>query len=108
MSLRLSTDGAKMRTVADTDVVADLSAYLEQCQTEGPIVITQNGKRVAVLLAPRDEDELERLILAHSPRFEALLDRSHQSIEEGKGLSPDAFWQAVEQRHKEKGQGGHG
>jgi prevent-host-death family protein len=93
-----------MKTVSDAEVSADLSAYLEQCQTEGPIVITQNGKKVAVLLAPRDDDDLERLVLAHSPRFQALLDRSEQSIEAGKGLSRDEFWQAVEQRHKEKEQ----
>jgi prevent-host-death family protein len=96
--------GPEMKTVSDTDVSADWSAYLEQCQTEGPIVITQNGKRVAVLLAPRDDD-LERLVLAHSPHFQALLDQSRQSISAGKGLSRDAFWETVERRHEEKEQG---
>jgi len=40
----------------------------------------------------------ERLLLARSPRFQALLDRSRRSIRAGKGLSRDAFWQAVARR----------
>ena len=91
-----------MRSVPVADVEADLSAYLEQCRTEGPIAITQNGETIAVLLAPRDEDDLERLSLGHSPRFQALLDQSRQSIKAGKGLSRDAFWQAVEARDSER------
>ena len=52
-----------------------------------------------MLLAPLDDDDLERLILAHSPRFQALLDKSRGSIKRGKGLLRDEFWQAVEQRY---------
>jgi prevent-host-death family protein len=93
-----------MKLVAVADLRADLNTYLEQCQTEGPIVITQNGKTVAVLLAPRDDEDLERLVLGRSPRFQALLARSHQSIEDGKGLSRDEFWRAVEDRRAGDGQ----
>src|SRR5438132_775995 len=69
-----------MDQVSVADVEADLSACLERCRTEGPIVITRNGENVAVLLVPRDEDDLERLVLAHSPRFQALLERSRESL----------------------------
>ena len=44
--------------------------------------------------------DLERLMPRHSPRFQALLNRSRQSIEEGKGLSDDDFWVAVRKRGK--------
>ena len=43
---------------------------------------------------------LENLILSRSPRFQALLDKSRQSIQAGKGLSRKEFWQAVAERHK--------
>jgi prevent-host-death family protein len=86
-----------MRIAPLADVKARLSAYVEQC-AEGPIVITRNGKAVAVLLAPVNDDDLERLLLARSPRFQALLDKSRQSIKEGKGLSAQAFWKAVRKR----------
>lgn len=87
-----------MRIAPLADVKARLSAYVDECGDTGPIVITRNGKPVAVLLAPTDDDDLERLILARSPRFRELLDRSRQSIAEGKGLSEEQLWQAVSER----------
>ena len=84
-----------MRIASLADVKARLSAYLEQCETKGPIVITRNGKAVAVLLAPYDADDLERIVLARSPRFQALLNKSRNSIKRGKGLSRDAFWKCT-------------
>lgn len=91
-----------MRIVPLADVQARMSAYLDQCETEGPIVITRNGKAVAVLLAPVDDDDLEHLLLARSPRFQALLDKSRQSIKAGRGLSSQDFWQAVADRRRTK------
>jgi len=87
-----------MRIAPLADVKARLSAYLDQCGVEGPVVITRNGKPVAVLVVPYDDDDLERLLLARSPQFQALLKRSRQSIKAGKGLSEKAFWEAVRKR----------
>jgi prevent-host-death family protein len=89
-----------MRIAPLADVKARLSAYLEQCTTEGPIVITRNGRPVAVLLTPVDDDDLEGLLLARSRRFQALLDKSRRSIRSGKGLTHTDFWKAVAQRQK--------
>ncbi len=87
-----------MRIAPLADVKARLSAYLDECQTTGPIVITRNGKAVAVLLAPGNDDDLERILLAHSPRFQKLLDKSRQSVNAGKGMSRNTFWKTVHQR----------
>ena len=84
-----------MKIAPLAEVKAHLSAYVEQAQSEGPIVITRNGKAAAVLIAPMEED-LEGLLLARSPRLQAILDRSRQSIEAGQGLTADEFWQTVE------------
>jgi len=89
-----------MRIAPLADVKARLSAYLEECETEGPVIITRNGRAVAVLLAPVDDNDLENLILSRSPRFQALLDKSRQSLKAGKGLSRKEFWRAVAERHK--------
>ena len=51
-----------MKIASVADVKARLSAYLKESQ-EGPVIVTRNGKAVAVLLAVTDEDELERLVL---------------------------------------------
>jgi prevent-host-death family protein len=66
-----------MKIAALADVKAHLSAYVEECENEGPVIITRNGKAAAVLLAPKDNDDLERLMLAHSRRFQ-LCSASHE------------------------------
>jgi prevent-host-death family protein len=91
-----------MRIAPLADVKARLSAYVDECGTEGPIVITRNGKPVAVLLVPNDDDDLERLLLGRSSRFQAMLNRSRQSIKDGHGLSEEAFWNAVRKRAEER------
>jgi prevent-host-death family protein len=89
-----------MRTTTLTDVKARLSTYINECASEGPVIITRNGKPVAVLLAPTDEADLDRLMLARSPRFQALLNKSRRSISAGKDLSSDEFWKMVQKRHR--------
>src|SRR5437762_1462576 len=84
-----------MKIASVADVKARLSAFLKESK-EGPVIVTRNGKAVAVLLAVTDEDELERLVLAHSPKFQALLDKSRRQIEETGGISHDVFWREVE------------
>jgi len=83
-----------MKIASVADVKAHLSAYLKQSQT-GPVIVTRNGKAVAVLLAVSDDDELERLVLAHSPKFRAILDKSRRQIAETGGIPHDVFWQDV-------------
>ena len=46
-----------MRIAPLADVKARLSAYVDECGADGPIVITRNGKAVAVLLVPNDDDD---------------------------------------------------
>jgi prevent-host-death family protein len=87
-----------MKIAPLADVKARLSAYVEQAETEGPVIITRNGKAVAVLISPQDDDDLERLVLSRSPRLQALLQKSRRSIQAGKGLAADDFWRAARQR----------
>ena len=80
-----------------------MSAYVDHVEAEGPVVITWNGKPVVVLLAPRNAEDLERLVPAHSPRSQALLDESRGSNEASKGLTRNAFWKALaERRHDQR------
>src|SRR5713101_6133894 len=89
-----------MKIASDADVKARLSAYLKETQ-EGPVIVTRNGKPVAVLLAVTDEDELERLVLAHSPKFQAILEKSRRQIEETGGILHDDFWRELEAESRE-------
>ena len=62
----------------------------------GPVIVTRNGKPVAVLLAVEDDDELERLVLSRSRRFRALLAAARRGIRAGKGLDHESFWREME------------
>jgi len=84
-----------MRIAPVADVKARLSAHLRACR-EGPVVITRNGKPVAVLLAVEDEEDLERLVLAYTPKFRAILDAARKQIRETGGIRHEDFWQEVE------------
>ena len=84
-----------MKIAPLADVKARLSAYIEQSENEGPVVITRNGKAVAVLIAPVDDDDVESLVFARSPRLQKLLNKSRASIKAGKGLTSKRFWNAV-------------
>ncbi|MGD0613339.1 MAG: type II toxin-antitoxin system Phd/YefM family antitoxin [Anaerolineales bacterium] len=89
-----------MRVASLADVKAKLSAYLQEAETTGPVVITRNGKAVAILLAPIDDDDLERLLFSRSPRFQALLTKSRESIQAGKGIPHRTFWKAVKEKDR--------
>src|ERR1043165_4569058 len=91
-----------MKIASVADIKARLSAYLKETE-HGPVVVTRNGKAVAVLLAVTDEDELERLLLAHSPKFQALLDKSRRQIEETGGIPHDVFWRDVKKESRSNG-----
>jgi antitoxin (DNA-binding transcriptional repressor) of toxin-antitoxin stability system len=60
------------------------------------VIVTRNGKPVAVILAVDDEDELERLILAYSPRFQHILSTARREIRETGGIPHEDFWHEVE------------
>jgi prevent-host-death family protein len=84
-----------MRIAPVVEVKAKFSAYLEESKS-GPVIVTKNGKAVAVLLAVEDEDELERLILAYSPKFLAIMRQGKAQIKAGEVFSHEEFWEEVE------------
>ena len=84
-----------MKIASVAAVKAGLSGYLKATE-QGPVVITKNGKPIGVLLAVNDEDELERLLVAYSPKMRSLLDAARRRIREGAGIRHAEFWAAFE------------
>ena len=80
-----------MKIASVADVKAKFSSFIK-ASAEGPVVVTKNGKAVAVLLSVQDDDELERLLLANSPRVERILQVAEKQIRAGKGIRQDEFW----------------
>jgi prevent-host-death family protein len=81
------------------------SSYLK-ASAAGPVVVTRNGKAVAVLLGVEDDDELERLLLAHSRKLRAILDAAERRIDAGAGIDHDEFWRRAESRNRARKENG--
>ena len=84
-----------MKIASVADVKAKFSAYLKSSEG-GPVVITRNGRPVAVLLGVEDDEEIERLLMGYSPRLRAILDRSRMQIKEGEKVVHEKFWAETE------------
>ena len=80
-----------MKIASVADVKAKFSAYLKSSEG-GPVVITRNGRPVAVLLGVADEEEIERPLMAYSPRLRAILDRSRVQIGKGENVAHEQLW----------------
>jgi prevent-host-death family protein len=81
-----------MKIASVADIKAHFSAYL-RAAARGPVVVTRSGKPVGVVLAIDDEEELERLVLAYSPRLRTILDAARQRIRAGAGIRHEDLWQ---------------
>ena len=84
-----------MRVACIATVKARFSSFIHEAEETGPMVITRNGKAVAVLVAPDDDDDLERILLSRSRRLNAVLAHSRANLDQGEGLGHEAFWEAV-------------
>ena len=83
-----------MKIASIAEVKAHLSAYVKASEAE-LVVITRNGKPVAVLLPMEDDEELERLALAYSKRFQAILTAARHQITTTGGIPHADFWREV-------------
>jgi len=92
----------KIASVAE--VKSQFSAFLKSSEG-GPVVVTRNGRPVAVIVGVQDEDEIERLLMAYSPRLRAILDSSRQQYREGKWQTEEEFWSKVEREQASKAPG---
>ncbi len=84
-----------MKIAPIAEVKAQFSSFVKAAE-EAPVIVTKNGKPVAVLLAISDEDEIERLILAYSKKFRSLLEAAERRIQETGGVRHEDFWKGVE------------
>lgn len=90
-----------MKIASVAEVKARLSSFLKASEA-GPVVVTRNGKAVAVLVGVANDDDVERLLFAHSPRLQAILDGADRRIDQGAGVGRDEFWHKVDAARQDR------
>lgn len=93
-----------MRIAWVAEIKSQFSSFLKASEA-GPVVVMRNGKAVAVIVGVQDEEEIERLLMAYSPRLHVILEASRKQVREGDVLSHEEFWKEVEASRAAKGGG---
>lgn len=83
---------APLATVKD-----QLSAYIDAAR-ESSVVVTRNGRPVALLTSIGPDDDLDSLLLAHDRRFVRLLTEARARVRAGRWLSNEQFWRELQRR----------
>ncbi|MHB1422381.1 MAG: type II toxin-antitoxin system Phd/YefM family antitoxin [Gemmataceae bacterium] len=85
-----------MKIASVAEVKSQFSSFLK-ASANGPVVVTRNGRPVAVIVGVQDEEEIERLLMEYSPQLRAILERSREQIRAGEYLSEEEFWSRMEE-----------
>ena len=84
-----------MKVATQDEVASDFAKYVKVAR-KGPVVVTSKGKPVAVLLTSESEEDVERLLMGHSPRLQSILEAARKRFREGRGIPHETFWKEVE------------
>jgi prevent-host-death family protein len=85
-----------MKIAPLAEVKDRFSAYIDESR-ESPIVVTRNGRPVAMIIAITDEDDLDSLLLVHNPRFLQLLEDARQRVRVSGGVPLAEFRRRLEE-----------
>jgi prevent-host-death family protein len=84
-----------MKVATQDDVAAHFAEYVRSAK-KGPVIVTRKGKPVAVLLRAESDEDLERLLMGHSPKLQSILEAARKRFREGRGIPHEEFWKEVE------------
>jgi prevent-host-death family protein len=84
-----------VKVATQSEVAADFAEYVKATK-KGPVVVTSKGKPVAVLLRSESDEDVERLLMGHSPKLQSILQAARKRFREGRGIPHEAFWKEVE------------
>lgn len=84
-----------MKVATQNEVAADFAEYVKASK-KGPVVVTNEGKPVAALLSSESDEDVERLLMGHSPKLQTILQAARARFRDGRGIPHETFWQEVE------------
>jgi prevent-host-death family protein len=90
-----------VKTVSAAKIAAQFDEYLDASR-EQPVLVTRDGKPVAVLVAVENQAEAKKLVRARARPLRSILQTAHKQLQQGKGIPHEQFWEEVEQSRRAK------
>ncbi|MCY2992184.1 MAG: type II toxin-antitoxin system prevent-host-death family antitoxin [Planctomycetota bacterium] len=90
-----------MKSASAAKIAAQFDDYLEASR-EQPVLVTRNGKPVAVLVGVQDKAEAEQVASGRSRSLRSVLEEGHEQIQKGGGIPHAQFWREVEESRRAK------
>lgn len=90
-----------MKTATAAKIAAQFDEFLAVSQ-EQPVLVTRNGKPVAMLVAVHDKQDAEQLASGRSRTLRSVFEESHERMQKEGTIPQDEFWQKVEQSRRSK------
>jgi prevent-host-death family protein len=86
-----------MKIVALTEAKNTFSSLVEAAQHE-PIIVTENGKTAVVMIHPKDDEEMTRIVLEHSRSLSEVLEASRKQARAGKLIDIDTAFEMAKEK----------
>jgi prevent-host-death family protein len=90
-----------MKTASAAKMAAQFNDYLDASRDQ-PVLITRNGKPVAMLLAVHDKAEAEQIAGGGSRSLGSIFKEAHEQLQKGGGIPEEQFWKEVEESRRAK------
>jgi prevent-host-death family protein len=90
-----------VKAVSAAKVSAQFDDYLAASR-EQPVLVTQNGKPIAVLLAVETKAEAEQAALGRRRSLRAVFQEAHEQLQKRGGIPHEQFWKQVEESRRAK------
>lgn len=90
-----------MKSASARKIAAHFNDYLEASR-EQPVLITHNGKPVAVLLSVHDKAEARQLAASRRRPLRSIFEEAHEQLQSGGAIPEDEFWRQVEQLRRSR------
>ncbi len=90
-----------MKSASAAKIAAQFDDYLEASR-EQPVLVTRNGKPVAVLVGVQDNAEAEQVASGRSCSLRSVLEEGHEQIQKDGGIPHAQFWREVEESRRAK------
>jgi prevent-host-death family protein len=88
-----------MKSVSAARVAAQFDEYLAASR-EQPVLVTRNGKPVAVLLAVRNKAQAKQAAEGRCRSLQSIFQEAHLQLQKGGGIPHDQFWAQVEESRR--------